>query len=264
MSNKKAYGIGLLAIVLLPVVVAAQSPFDGTWKTDMSKAKLSTKPLVYVLQNGIYECKTCPVPFSIKADGQDQKVAGNPYRDTISVKVVDDHTIEMTSKKDGRITGTNKRTVSADGYTLTNESSDSSVPDVAPVNGKEEWKRVAKGPAGSHLFSGSWLTEKGNYSDNGLTFTGKFEGNTMTYSSAAGQSYTAKLDGTDAPYKGDPGVDTVSVKRLATNIIEETDKYKGKVIVVTKSTVSADGKTMTSVVSNKLVGTTQEFVAVKQ
>jgi hypothetical protein len=54
------------------------------------------------------------------------------------------------------------------------------------------------------------------------------------------------------------------VKRLATNIIEETDKYKGKVISITKSTVSADGKMMTSVISNKLVGTTQEFVAVKQ
>jgi hypothetical protein len=86
----------------------------------------------------------------------------------------------------------------------------------------------------------------------------------VSYSSAARQSYTAKLDGTDARYKGDPGIDTVSVKRLAANIIEETDKYKGEIISVTKSTVSADGKAMTSVVSNELVGATEEFVAVKQ
>ena len=54
------------------------------------------------------------------------------------------------------------------------------------------------------------------------------------------------------------------MKRLAANIIEETDKYKGEIISVTKSTVSADGKAMTSVVSNELVGATEEFVAVKQ
>jgi hypothetical protein len=102
-----------------------------------SKAKLSTKSHVYVLQNGIYQCKTRPMPFFINADGQDQKVTGYPYWDTISVKVIADHTIEMTSKKGGGITWTNKWTVSPDGNTLTNEFGDSTVPDVAPVTGKK-------------------------------------------------------------------------------------------------------------------------------
>jgi hypothetical protein len=39
MSNKKPYGIALLAIVLLPLVAAAQSPFDGTWKQDLTNRK---------------------------------------------------------------------------------------------------------------------------------------------------------------------------------------------------------------------------------
>ena len=77
------------------------------------------------------------MPFFINADGQDQKVTGYPYWDTISVKVIADHTIEMTSKKGGGITWTNKWTVSPDGNTLTNEFGDSTVPDVAPVTGKK-------------------------------------------------------------------------------------------------------------------------------
>ncbi len=73
----------------------AQSPFDGTWKVDMSSAQWSTKPNVYLLQNGMYDCKTCVPPIKVKADGTDQKVT-DPYSDALSVKVIDDHNIENT------------------------------------------------------------------------------------------------------------------------------------------------------------------------
>src|SRR5215472_14870346 len=49
----------LFLLLLVPVLSWAQSPFDGTWKIDMSKSKLPKKPDVYVLQNGTYECKSC-------------------------------------------------------------------------------------------------------------------------------------------------------------------------------------------------------------
>ena len=97
MSNKKPYGIALLAIVLLPVVAAAQSPFDGTWKQDLSQSKMHSKPLVYLLQDGMYHCESCPPPFTIKADGQDQKVSGMAWMDTMSVKVVDDTRLELVT-----------------------------------------------------------------------------------------------------------------------------------------------------------------------
>ena len=42
--------------------------------------------------------------------------------------------------------------------------------------------------------------------------------------SATGQSYNAKLDGTDTPFKGDPGVTSVSVKKLGKDTLEETRK----------------------------------------
>jgi hypothetical protein len=79
-----------------------------------------------------------------------------------------------------------------------------------------------------------------------------------------GQSYTAKLDGTEAPYKGDPGTTSVSVKRTDKNSFEETDKRDGKVIGIAKNTVSPDGKTLTVAVTDTLHGTTSQFEAKKQ
>jgi hypothetical protein len=262
---KKLLWLGLLVALLMPAVAIAQSAFDGTWKGDLSKSQMPKKPDVYLLQDGMYHCKTCVPPVDVKADGQDHKVTGHPYYDTISIKVVDDRTVEETEKKDGKIVTTSSMMVSPDGKTAHFEFTDSSATNADPVTGKGEMMRVAKGPAGSHATSGSWRASKmESMSDNGLTVTFKVEGDSLTMTTPTGQSYTAKLDGTDAPYKGDPGTSSVSVTRIGKSMIEETDKRDGKVISIARMTVSPDGKTMTIAVNDKLHGTTMQFVANKQ
>ena len=67
----------------------------------------------------MYECKTCVPPVNVKADGQFQKISGDPYRDAVMVKVVDDKHVEMASQKDGKDVSKSTRTVSDDGNTLT-------------------------------------------------------------------------------------------------------------------------------------------------
>jgi hypothetical protein len=255
----------LIALVLLPGMATAQSPFDGTWKVDLKTAKFPTKPDVYVLQDGMYRCKTCVPPVEVKADGQDHKVSGHAYYDMVNIKVVDDRTIEETDKRNGKTVATSSTQVSADGNTLMFQFTDSSATNADPVTGKGEATRVAKGPAGSHAISGSWRTAKvDSVSDNGLLFTYKVDGDRLTMSTPTGQGYAAKLDGTEAPYKGDPGTTSVSIKKVDSNTIEETDKRDGKVISTARITVAADGKNMTISVSDKLRGTTSEYAAVKQ
>src|SRR5215475_4399677 len=249
----------LAAVLLLSGVAAAQSPFDGTWKGDLGSAKFPEKPDVYVLKDGAYTCKTCAPPYTVKADGTDQKVTGHPYFDMMSVKVVDDKTIEETDKKGGKVVATSKSWVSADGNTLMFEFSDSSATNSAPVTGKGSETRVAKGPAGSHALSGSWkMAKMESLSENGMTITYKTTGDSITMTTPTGQTYTAKLDGTEAPYKGDPGTTTVSVKKIDANTLEETDKRDGKVIAVVRIAVSADGKTIKFSVDDKLHGTQGE------
>ncbi len=81
--------------------VSAQSPFDGTWKTNTAQTKFSPKPNVFYLSQGWYHCVSCNPAFDVKADGTDQAVTGQSY-DTISVKEADPNSIAVTAKKDGK------------------------------------------------------------------------------------------------------------------------------------------------------------------
>ena len=254
----------LLALLLLwPALLFAQSPFDGTWITRPDTAQFTKKPDIYVLNKGMYECSTCTPKFNVKADGTDQKVTGHPYYDTVAVKVVDDHTIEITQKKDGKVMFTDTDTLSSDGNSLNSKFTDQS--EDKPVTGEVTSTRVAKGPSGSHPVSGSWRTAKVNsISDNGLavTFQGTSDGFKMA--DPNGASYDAKFDGKDYPIQGDPGHTMVSVKRIGNDTIEETDKRDGKVVGVSKMTVSPDGKWITVEFTNKQRGTTTIYKMEKQ
>jgi len=56
---------------------------------------------------------------TIKYDGKDHPIAGNPDADSVSAKAIDSHTSDFTLKKDGKVVATVHRVVSADGKTLT-------------------------------------------------------------------------------------------------------------------------------------------------
>ena len=251
---------------LLPMLASAQAAFDGTWKIDMSKVNFPKKPDEFLLQNGMYSCKTCTPPYEIKADGTDQAVSGHPYYDTVAIKVLNDHAIEETDKKDGKVVATSTTTVSSDGKTVMFEFSDSSNTNGGPpVTGKGEATLVEPGPAGSNAVSGSWRTTKiEGMSDNATVWTYKFSGNELTMSTPTGQTYTAKLDGMEVPMKGDAGVTSVSVKMIDRDTLMEIDKRDGKIIGISKMTISADGKTAKISYDDELQKRTTEAAAIKQ
>lgn len=260
---RKVYVIAFSVLLLLPLLAQAQSQFDGTWKIDMNSVQLPKKPDVLLLQNGLYECKSCVPPISIKADGTDQKVTGYPYFDAMSMKVIDDHHVEGTTKRDGKVVGTEKDSISVDGNILDVNWTDSGQPSGGTQSGHYTSKRIAKGPAGANLLSGSWRGEKAAASDNYISWTYEINGHELTMTNPTGQSYTAELDGTEAPYKGDPGTTSVSVKMLG-NTLVEIDKRAGKIISISKMTVASDGKSAKFVVDDKLHGTQVTGTAMKQ
>jgi hypothetical protein len=162
--------------------------------------------------------------------------------------------------------GTSKSLAAPDGKSRTLTYTDTSNPNGGPpVLTKFHQKRVAAGPAGSHLVSGSWLTDNlDEISDNGDVVTYKVAGDEITMTTPTGQSYTAKLDGTEAPMKGDPGITTVSVKMLEKNTLEETDKRDGKVISISKMIVAPDGKSAKATFEDKLRNDTSTFALIKR
>jgi hypothetical protein len=174
---------------------------------------------------------------------------------------VNDHSIEETDKKNGKVVATSTSTVSADGETVMFTFSDSSNTNGGPpVTGSGEAKRVEKGPKDSNAISGSWRTTKiEGLSDNATVWSYKVSGEEITMTNPTGQTYTAKLNGTDAPMKGDPGVTSVSVKMKGKDTLEETDKRGDKVVGVFKMTVAADGKTAKASYDDKLQNRTTDF-----
>jgi len=205
-----------------------------------------------------------PLPCQeVKTDGAYHSVSGNPYIDMAAVKIVDARHVESNGQKNGQLVYSDRIELSADGNTTTETFSDSSA-STTPVTGKEVFERVASAPPGSLPFSGSWrLVKAEDLSDNTLTFSFKTEGDSVQMTSPTGQSYTAKLGGTEAPYHGDPGVTTASLKRIGPNTYEETDKLGDKVVGVARMTVSADGKTMSVEVHDLRIDRTSKYVAVK-
>ena len=252
----------LVLLFLLPILGWAQSSFDGTWKIDLNQVKAPDKPEIFVLEKDMYHCKSCVPPIMIKADGEQQKLAGHPSMDTLAVKVVDDHHIQQSWTKDGKPAGTANYMVSTDGKSMNVDWLDTSQPSGKPISGKTTMTRVAEGPKGAHLISGSWKAEKfSDISEEGLLFTYKSTADGMSMSTPAGQSYTASFDGKDAPYVGDPGVTTISLKKLGDNSFEETQKRDGKIINVAK--ITREGDTLKYEINDKLHGTTMQFVANK-
>jgi hypothetical protein len=244
---------GSLVMLATPAASIGQSSFTGTWKVDFNSA-MPRKVNAWLLQNGTYKCTSCSPNVDVRADGKDQAVKGQPY-DTISIKIVDARTVEEIEKKNGQVVSDEKFTVSHDGNTVTDEFG----------NWKLIMRRVEKAPTGAHELSGSWQPLKmESISDKELLVTYKLEGDTLSMSRPSGQSYTAKLNGTDAPYKGDPDTNGVALKRIDKNTIEETTKLNGKVVSVTRMAVGSDGKSMTVSVQDGQDGTTNQFTMLKQ
>ena len=252
-----------MLLVALTTIAAAQSPFDGAWKVDLKSAQFDKKPDVFVLQNGMYECKTCVPPVSIKADGNWQSVKGHPYYDQMMVKMVDDKHVQQATKKNGKDMGSETDTISADGKTMTVDWVDKSAPNGKEVTGKTTLTRVAAGPAGSHAFSGSWHAEKvADMPDAGLLFTYKSTKDGMDFSTPTGQSYSAKWDGPEVPIKGDPGNTMVSIKKTGANSFQEINKRNGKEVGV--GTITANGDTLSLSYDDKQQGRTMKVTAKKQ
>jgi hypothetical protein len=266
MKQLKRYvvcGLFLAAAMCVAAASRAQSPFDGTWRIDAAKAKFDPKPFTIYTSDGWYHCVSCTPPFAVQADGQFHAISGEPF-DTISATLVDPHTILIVSKKGDKTIEEDKGTVSADGKVFSLKTTTYPLNGSGPQNSSMTLKRAGVLPAGVHATSGNWVATKMTDSDADLTFTFKSNGDEVSMTDPTGDSYTAKFDGNDYPYKGNFGINAVSLKQVDAHTFEETDKFNGKVMNVSKMTVSPDGKSMTIVSHNPQNDLSSTFIATRK
>jgi hypothetical protein len=111
----------------------AQGPQMGTWKLDEAKSKVpaglaKNSTVVYtavgdnvkVTTDGtVGDGKPSHTEWTGKFDGKDYPLTGDPTTDSRSYKLIDDHTLDMTGTKGGKVTNSGHVVVSADGKTRT-------------------------------------------------------------------------------------------------------------------------------------------------
>ena len=125
--------IALLGALFFGTTAFAADAIDGTWKLNLAKSKFSgpaPKSATRVYTEGAdgttldqkmigADGKEMSMHATLKYDGKDHPLTGNPDADSGAGKAIDAHTSEFTLKKDGKVVGSVHRVVSADGKTLT-------------------------------------------------------------------------------------------------------------------------------------------------
>ncbi len=264
---KRAAFVAILIWCLAPLA-SAQSPFDGTWKYDLSTMEWIAQGKTHgeiLLHDGFYDCQRCTPPFKVKADRTDQTISGTilgkTKYDTVNVNVPDDHNLEIKYKRNGVVVYVEQRSVAADGNTSTMSWTYYNQPADGPEPGTLTFTRVSAGPPGTHLINGEWRAVQVQTDAPVQTYLVK--GNEVTRISRGAVEYTAKLDGSDAPFSGDSQVDSVSVHLVDARRLEERMSYNGKTVLVNTLTVSQDGKSM-EIVNVPTNGPITKIVARKQ
>ena len=128
-----AITVAVSALVLGSIAHAADNQV-GTWKLNVAKSKYSPGPapkdqtltiesqadgLKFTIHGTDAEGKTVHVELRPKYDGKDYPMTGNPDVDMLSMKKIDDNTIETVNKKGSKFMYTVRSVVSKDGKTRT-------------------------------------------------------------------------------------------------------------------------------------------------
>jgi hypothetical protein len=133
LMKTKAIGLIVAFCFLGWAACFAADPQMGTWKLNETKSKITPETTKFntvtmknmfgstkVTSDGIDGTgKPIHVEWSGKFDGKDYPVTGSPDSDARSYTKVNDRTLHVTVKKNGKVTANAQTVVSADGKTRT-------------------------------------------------------------------------------------------------------------------------------------------------
>ena len=114
-----------LACAIVPSALAATS-WDGTYKLDRSKSHLTGDSFTYSkAANGMWHVAFGDLGFDFAPDGKPYPVFDADHTQIATMK--GDHELDYSSQFKGKTTSSTKEVLSADGNTLTDETSGTKV-----------------------------------------------------------------------------------------------------------------------------------------
>ena len=250
-----------LAAVCVPVCRAADNPWNGTWKLNEAKSKLTGS--VDTLSKGAdgkYTVVTSGLTFSFGCDGAEYAL---PAGRMLTCDKVSDTAMHFVIKAGGDELAQIDRTLSDGGKTMTVVDTGKAA-DGTPFHDTEVYKKTSAGSGDA--WTGTWQSTKVQMSTHGVAMVeATADSITFTYPMNK-SSLTAKLDGTPATEQGphpEEGL-TISLTAAGPLTIKEVDTLNGTVLENDTLSVTADGKTMTVEAQRTGDKTKQVYVYDKQ
>lgn len=239
--SKRSFLLLLAACAVTASAWAAQDPFVGEWKLNLSKSKLIDQMKVESLGGNKYDLDLGGGPEKIVADGTDQQAIQGTM---LSVTVEGPDSWKVVRKKDGRTLLTGIWKLSKDGNTLTDNYTEFEA-NGTPSTEKYLYKRTAAGSG----FAGTWESTIPMDSAFVLQIRPN-EGNGLSLIRSADDTRNLIFDGKDYPVAGHSAAQgvTSSARRVDERTLEVTDKIKGKITRTMRIELSPDLKTLTRTV----------------
>jgi hypothetical protein len=237
--------IAVLCVGAAPLSRAADQPFIGKWKLNLSKSKLADQMTIAPAGANRYTLTFAGVgdTETLVADGTDQPgILGS----TISITVEAPGNWKIVRKQAGRTVVDANWKLSDDGKTLT-DTFLGNQPDGSTSRVDLVYKR-ADNSAGSSGIPGTWETTEEKMDTAYEIEIRPYENDGLTFQVSGGvPPSNVKFDGKDYPPAGanPAAASTTSARRLGDHSIELTKKLKGKIVETREITISPDLKTLT-------------------
>jgi len=104
---------------------AGSHALSGEWRMDTVKnaTRAGTLTIIQTTTDGM-RFSDGSQSYEVRFDHTDRPASGDSAPTTVSVKLIDDYTIEETSKENGKVVGVKRMTVSKDGRSMTVNTAD--------------------------------------------------------------------------------------------------------------------------------------------
>jgi hypothetical protein len=241
---KRAFQLLVVACLATSILRAADNPFVGDWKLDLSRCKLIDVMKVESLGANKYGFDLGGGSVEkIALDGTDQPGLSGT---TLSVAVEGPDTWKVVRKKDGHTLLTGIWKLSQDGSTMSDnytEFAPNGSPSTPTVN--YLYRRTAAGQG----FAGTW--EATMTMDEAFVLQIRpYEGDGLSFIRSSEDTRNVIFDGKDYPNQGHgaPQGSSSSARRVDERTLEIIDKIGGKITRTVKIELSPDYKMLTRTV----------------
>jgi hypothetical protein len=235
--NKRLYCVSAALALAATSCFAAGSSWDGTWKMNVAKSKLTGDTFTIEAKGNMMHYTNGVVAFDFACDGKTYAViADRSWTCTGSPAAGYDFVATAGDKVLAKF----HRTFSADGKTMTSHGTEMRADGTSP-----QFTDVYKRQSGTNGLVGKWMNVKSQGAADTMVIETKADWIKL-YSPEFKVTIEGKMDGSQLPVTGAeiPTGLTQSFKAEGANKLHYVEMYNGKVLSEGTQTLSADGKTL--------------------